>query len=454
MRLFLSLDIVGSTEFKHPRGAKAPSDDDSWVDPFLTFYRLSVGQMAVQWKYVIGEMKASPHSSKHFQFGDDPEFWKGAGDEVLFTKIVVSPLDAVAAVRSLILVMDDIRNQFVKSKQTEKLDVKGTAWLAGFPLNNTEIVLRMQNHQDRPDGEIDDRLAENYRLLDWLDKNRDKKGDFKTDYIGPSIDLGFRLCQYAKPRQMIVSADLAWLICHIYGHIGEAAGSKCPFLERPKIGFAGRVSLRGLLGGEMYPLFWVEALAGSSLDKAEDALLNIDHRGVTQFCAAFLDQSGPLRMMPYIDGYQASALGELTAERQRRLCALEDRVNETATAIAKEKESIAGTRGDGAKGAAEMRSRPTTFAEDIAQKVQAAISRNMQAASAVVIQASVEAAAAREARESFERATRAGDTARAQASVDAATTARDALESSKRDAQATSAEWKKAFPKPPPGEDR
>lgn len=379
LRLFLSLDIVGSTEFKHPRGAKAPSDDDSWVDPFLTFYRLSVGQMAAQWEYVVRELKAASNESKLFQFDDHPpEFWKGAGDEVLFTKLVNSPLDAVAAVHSLILVMADIREQFAKNEQTKVLDVKGTAWLAGFPLNNTEIVLGTQNG-----SEVDDRLAENYRLLAQLDEKPEQRVNYKIDYIGPSIDLGFRLCQRATPRRMIVSADLAWLICHIYRHIGDADADKCPLLKKPKIGFDGRVALKGLLGGEAYPLFWIEAVAGSRMDDAEDKLLkrsaHFEHGDVTVFCKEFLDQSGPLRTMPYIEDYTASELGKLTPDRRERLKALEERVNKTVTGIKEEKEVIAGTRGDATEGAAEMTSQTEAFARLIADVAKAAESMMIKA---------------------------------------------------------------------------
>lgn len=370
LRLFLSLDIVGSTEFKHPRGAKAPSDGDSWVDPFLAFYRVSVDQMAVQWELVVEELKAAANGSNFFKFGKGPEFWKGAGDEVLFTKLVKSPLDAVAAVRSLILVMADIGRLFARNDRTKVLAVKGTAWLAGFPLNNTEIVLGAQNGP-----EVDDPLTENYRLLAQLDKKSKQRGSYKVDYIGPSIDLGFRLCQRATPRRMMVSADLAWLVCHVYRQVGNAGADKCPSLEKPKIGFDGRVALKGLLGGEAYPLFWIEAVAGSRMDNVEDRLLkrpaHVEHDDVRKFCKEFLDQSGPLRTKPYIDGYTASELGKRTPDRQKRLRELEERVNKTVIGIKEEKEDIAGTRGNATVGAKKVPSRPKAFAMDAAGVVQA-----------------------------------------------------------------------------------
>jgi len=53
LRMFLSLDVVGSTEFKQSkRGADSAEAADSWVEPFLSFYQIAVQQMATQWTAV------------------------------------------------------------------------------------------------------------------------------------------------------------------------------------------------------------------------------------------------------------------------------------------------------------------------------------------------------------------------------------------------------------------
>ena len=338
LRLFLSLDVVGSTEFKQPRTDREPAHDDSWVRPFLTFYRMSIDQMAGQWKRVVSEMKAvETGDTGRFVFGEPPAFWKGAGDEVLFSKRVVSPLDAIAAVHSLVGVMKAHRRQFATKPQTKLLNVKGAAWLAGFPLNNAEIVIATDGAAQR-DGRLDDELSENYRLLSLLDAAPELRDAFKADYIGPSIDLGFRLREHASARQFVVSADLIWLMCQAHERSSPVEHAACPLLDLPKIGYAGRLPLKGILADEPYPVFWIEDEPGTALDDAEDRLLDrhphSDGRAVAAFCETFLDDSNPLRMRPYIEGSTEGEIGVIAADRLEKVRRLEAYVNGEAGQLA------------------------------------------------------------------------------------------------------------------------
>lgn len=336
--MFLSLDLVGSTEFKQAqRGTDSPDKADSWVEPFLSFYQISVEQMAGQWTTVRDAITAvEPRNrSGRFVFGDGPEFWKGAGDEVLFTKIVRSPADAMAALHALLALIQEQRRQFAAKPQWHRLNVKGAAWLAGFPINNAEVIFPVKDGRPAT-GRLDDPVAENYRLLSLRDAASPNDSAFHADYIGPSVDLGFRLREYADPRRLVVSADLVWLLCHARRACTEAELAKCTYLQMPHIGYEGRHNLRGIMGGEPYPLMWVESDTENPLNNAEDRLL---HRELAEapskqhlaflwtFCNVFLSEDSPLRTRPYIPGCPIKGVGDIPEDHIRRLESIKQLVN-------------------------------------------------------------------------------------------------------------------------------
>lgn len=373
LRLFLSLDIVGSTEFKQAsRSAdgRPAAITIAWLEPFLSFYQLSVEQMDAQWARVCGEMSAVDPKSRRdrFPFGDCPVFWKGAGDEVLFSKDVRSPVDAMATIHAFLLVMRDHRTRF--ADKGLPLDVKGTAWLAGFPVNNAETVL--PGGVSEPAGErLDDPVAENYRLLEL---HQAGKKNAPIDYIGPSIDLGFRLRDHATPRRLVMSADLVWLLCHAHGDFLERERSRCSRLGVPHIGYDGRRGLKGILGGQPYPLIWIEADPENDLDKAEDVLRGRPLSGaspsnarvlaVKDYCALFLDGRTPLQTRPYIKDYPDPEVGPLPADHERELARIEQHVNG-----AREQLETLELSDDAASG--EIPSATTEFASGLARAIEA-----------------------------------------------------------------------------------
>lgn len=336
LRLFLSLDIVGSTEFKQ---ASRSADSHpaamtiAWLEPFLSFYQLSVEQMDAHWMRVCGEMSAvDPRNrSDRFHFGERPGFWKGAGDEVLFSKAVRSPLDAIAAIHAFLQVMREHRARF--GGKGLPLDVKGTAWLAGFPVNNAEAVLPVASAEPAAER-LDEPIAENYRLLDL---HHAGKINVPLDYIGPSIDLGFRLRDHATPRRLVISADLAWLLCHAHMSSPDKEHGRCPLLAVPHIGYDGRHPLKGILRGQPYPLMWIEADAENDVDRAEDALLRRSLSGATpssarvkelsDFCALFLSGLTPLQTRPYIKDCADPEISAVSSDHANKLASIEQHVN-------------------------------------------------------------------------------------------------------------------------------
>jgi hypothetical protein len=334
--MFLSLDIVGSTAFKNERAPLDHAHGDHWTRPFLSFYRMSADGMTIHWDSVVEKMKAVRQGNHHFEFAKSPAFWKGAGDEVLFCKTVKSPLDAMAAIQAMLLLMQSHREHFRSKARTARLDVKGTAWLAGFPLNNSEIVLAEDGSLGASSG---DDMLDNFKLLALLEDGQLQS--YRVDYIGPSVDLGFRLRDHATARRLMVSADLVWLLCHANKKCSLDQVEHCPFLHLPRINYGSSASLRGVLDSEPYPHFWIEASAATALGTAEDALLgrsDLPSRGdhgdlLRDYCSKFLDNSHPIKMKPYIPGCVDDDISHTSDERKERLRKLEEYVNGSAEQI-------------------------------------------------------------------------------------------------------------------------
>ncbi|MGB3411855.1 MAG: hypothetical protein WBA45_11725 [Microthrixaceae bacterium] len=64
------------------------------------------------------------------------------------------------------------------------------------------------------------------------------------DFVGPSMDTGFRVLATATPRRFMLSLETAWLYA-------EAAEDAELFLQ-------GEIQMKGVWGGRGYPLFWLD----------------------------------------------------------------------------------------------------------------------------------------------------------------------------------------------------
>lgn len=153
LRLFLSADIVGSTALKQTRARPAGSSEDStkgpvWFSTIQGFYFEAAQAFLSEWADRKGE---SAHPAE--LYGEEPSFWKSVGDEVLFTKVLGDHRQLATTLSCWFKAVERIRN-FLKSENSS-LDVKCTAWLAGFPYWNREVVIGRY-------PSVDERRVENY----------------------------------------------------------------------------------------------------------------------------------------------------------------------------------------------------------------------------------------------------------------------------------------------------
>ena len=198
--LFLSVDIINSTAKKYDT-----ENAINWYSVFTDFYVTFPDELGThlesEYKY-RGELKYSKEKLV---------IWKHAGDEILFY-IEITQTDEVPCIVS----------GFKKTLEdwytpTEKLDVKGCIWTGQVP---------------------------------FIDRRIPEKEAAKFDFIGPSIDCGFRLGKYASKNEIAISIEVAdflngtsWLQSSLFYLKSE--------------------NLKGVLGTKKYPIFILK------LDKAK-----------------------------------------------------------------------------------------------------------------------------------------------------------------------------------------
>jgi len=201
LRLFLSVDMVGSTEFK---ARFTGQGSDGWLDIFQTFFTSFPLMVAGQIGFEFLEDDSTPAI----------DVWKVMGDEVVF---VVTPSSAEELTSILIALLRTMKLYEERHFQTLPLRLKGTAWLAGFDGQNIEIEI----------------------------PELSSSGDAHLDFIGPDIDLGFRISKFARPGSMVISLDVLELV------LGADN------LARASLYLMGKEALKGVMFGRPYPIVWM-----------------------------------------------------------------------------------------------------------------------------------------------------------------------------------------------------
>jgi class 3 adenylate cyclase len=198
--LFLSADLVGSTEYK-VRVADA-DDRPGWLTSYEKFFRevplVLMGQIAL----AFDEEETVP----------DIRVWKVAGDEILFSSELRGPRECGLLLKAFCGCIK-LYNQRLSA---ERLGLRGCAWGAVFPTRNIEL-------------EIPEMAA------------TEGEGCAFQDYLGPDVDTGFRLAGHADPGEVVVS-------------INAAAAAGC--VEPAPVTFTlkGQEPLKGLFSQLPYPL--------------------------------------------------------------------------------------------------------------------------------------------------------------------------------------------------------
>lgn len=235
-RIFLSIDIAGSTELKT---SLAVEGKRLWVDYFTTFLSDTVFQYRQNLRNRIESIcidkcvKSCIDNDKMYH--NNVNVWKYSGDEV----ILVSELYCLQHASLHVLALADtiahfngtlreFNKKLSRAKKTKPLShFKGTAWVASFPVNNSEINLTI------------------------ISKN--KSVPIK-DYMGQSMDIGFRLSKYATKDRLVVCANLAHIIVNSRA-LFKGYKYRNKTTKNLQLCTGGFVETKGAMNNE-HPLLW------------------------------------------------------------------------------------------------------------------------------------------------------------------------------------------------------
>lgn len=205
-RIFLSVDIIDSSLHKKV----ITSNEYGWYTQFKDFF-----------SFFITNIRPSPETL---------QIWKFLGDEIVFT----SKLDKYADVLTY---TNDFQKALVTFNKENKnpMRCKGTIWLANFPVYNMRI---------KPISTVE------------------------FDYIGPSIDAGFRLSSFSSERKLVLSVDAAYSLHEALKNQRHDDPSEIKFSTHCE----GAHCLKGVYNNELYPVFWIDNYPENHKHKTIDEL--------------------------------------------------------------------------------------------------------------------------------------------------------------------------------------
>ncbi len=194
--LFASVDIVGSTNLKYK-----DTHNIEWFEKFKYFYN-----------HFPDDFKSNIKLIKNSYIGKETSpklnIWKYAGDEILFYWNIKNENEIYLIVDSFKRTLkewNDVNNK--NQSKEKKIDLKGTMWTGQTP---------------------------------YIDRIVTIKGKNNYDFVGTSIDCGFRLGKYASQRHLVISIELVDI---------------CKKKDNFTIYYTKSENLKGVLGDTKYPIF-------------------------------------------------------------------------------------------------------------------------------------------------------------------------------------------------------
>jgi hypothetical protein len=222
--LFLSCDLQNSTQFKQKSASK------EWIATFLAFYTEFPALLSTE---IAGSCPS---------LQDRLLLWKAIGDELIFSVRIQSERECSDAVDVWLAAMlaFEKAHLLVKTPMT----LKGGAFLATVPSPDRRVAIpRTVGRADR--SQLDPEAMNESTLNEAIDED-EFTGRFAMDFVGPSIDTGFRVLKFASRRYFVLTAEVAHVLFKHYSD--EVQGHRQAYL-------VGTHELKGVWGGRPYPVF-------------------------------------------------------------------------------------------------------------------------------------------------------------------------------------------------------
>lgn len=252
VRAFFSADLVGSTRLKNRlnhqelyekfRARKSVAErlvlDDLDAANRAVLESLGISTEDIDWAKVVEDFYRDLHSAftaelvrikelYHLQDLDQELTpWKAIGDELIYQSRIKSRKQLHWLTVAFLCALRTIdRKVAARPVADQGLRIKGSAWIAGFPVRNRIVELPML------------RTSNNAVPV--------------ADFLGPDIDTGFRIGKCTRPGMLVVSVELAELL------------SECPADMNPITGkIVGWEQLKGVWDDKRYPVVWIDLPAG------------------------------------------------------------------------------------------------------------------------------------------------------------------------------------------------
>ncbi|MDO8608683.1 MAG: hypothetical protein Q7R40_19300 [Phaeospirillum sp.] len=302
LRLFFGVDLVGSTSFKQ-KGEfplKNPSESDfrqlgaQWFSGIAGFYRTVEQQFSAAWD----DCRKAYSKVLKSELLITPKLWKTNGDELIYEVEITEPTDVAYVLAAWTLALKSYRPALKPSG----LDLKATAWLAGFPIGNAEVVFCSDINTIKNISQDEDPKIMHFTLLEqWYKPDADRSGLVK-DYVGPAVDTGFRLSGHSSHRKFVVSLEVALMLALAPPHqkfFKEFGIDK----EALKLAFDQPQVMKGVIGGKPYPVFWIDMLCQDEMTKAFNEISPAnkpDDGKIKNYCQSFIDEHGSYLLHPFI----------------------------------------------------------------------------------------------------------------------------------------------------------
>jgi hypothetical protein len=242
------------------------------------------------------------HAGQPEIFGSAPILWKTIGDEVLFVKVISDHRQLAITLKCWIATVNHLK-AFVKARDP-RLDIKATAWTAGFPVKNKEVVISADASITE---ESDNYFVDSGRLLDKYYADPPGGSRIEIDYIGPSIDIGFRISGQSTSRKFVISVDVAYILALTNPRQDD-------LIEEFNVRYDGPVPLKGVFGGVSYPIFWLDLSLPGALSHLEDKLTGAApcHRDdVRRYCDSFYMEYSNYTHRPFVKAETEQHIGEM-----------------------------------------------------------------------------------------------------------------------------------------------
>ncbi len=245
VRLFLSVDLTGSTAFK----AKKSSFD--WLKEFQKFYASFPDLYSTNYERICSDINGLVNAEKL----NTPKVWKTIGDEILF----VNRVNSIIQLGAYITAFADTLKEYGSSVQAHNLNTKGNGWVAAFPSPNCSIGIGGRDVDD-PIAGVDDLPTEEFEANVDAHPRR-------YEFLGKGIDGGFRISQNSSIDTFTISPALALLL-------SKARTNPDATKFEAKFRFHEPQSLKGVLNGQRYPIVSID----TQRDETEIKLSQLEAR--------------------------------------------------------------------------------------------------------------------------------------------------------------------------------